>query len=162
MSLSRYDPFMGSSALYDPFSLFLGAPLGGGGGGQLSSSSSRAGQMQQQLMRPMNLDVKGEDARALSLEGERGAGGGGFGEEERGEEERQTNDDASDDASDERRCERWTTTSTTANKQLRFLISLTLSFLIFSLLSHRDRQPVRDPRRRARSRALEGQPLGGR
>ena len=57
MALSRYDPFMGSS-LYDPFSLFLGAPLGGGG----QVSSSRGGQQQQlatAFARPMHLDVKG-------------------------------------------------------------------------------------------------------
>ena len=52
MALSRYDPFMGS-ALYDPFSLFLGTPLGGGG----QVSSSRGGL--EQRLRPIHLDVKG-------------------------------------------------------------------------------------------------------
>ena len=52
MALSRYDPFM-SSALYDPFSLFLGTPLGGGG----QVSSSRGGL--EQRLRPIHLDVKG-------------------------------------------------------------------------------------------------------
>ena len=50
MALS--DPFMGS-ALYDPFSLFLGTPIGGGG--QVSSSRG----VLEQRLRPIHLDVKG-------------------------------------------------------------------------------------------------------
>jgi hypothetical protein len=63
MALSRYDPL--GTALYDPFSLFLGAPMGGMMSGGQVSSSSRGGQMQQQqqlstsFVRPLHLDVKG-------------------------------------------------------------------------------------------------------
>ena len=66
MALSRYDPFMGSS-LYDPFSLFLGAPLGGGGGGGQLSSSRGGGQQQlsTSLVRPLHLDVKGNEGCSL-------------------------------------------------------------------------------------------------
>ena len=94
MALSLYDPFMGS-ALYDPFSLFLGTPIGGGG--QVSSSRG----VLEQRLRPIHLDVKGcpflfflfhcfslfcsfpSRRRQVSLKGERAGGkvradGGGF------------------------------------------------------------------------------------
>lgn len=68
MALSRYDPFLGGSSLYDPFSLFLGAPLGGG---QLSSSSSlsRGGgqQLSMAFARPLHMDVKGKAVLSLFL-----------------------------------------------------------------------------------------------
>ena len=68
MALSRYDPPFSLGLYNDPFSLFLGAPLGGGGGQLSSSWSSRGGggggggqlSASSAFVRPLALDVKGE------------------------------------------------------------------------------------------------------
>lgn len=55
MALSRYDPFLGGSSLYDPFTLFLGAPLGG------SLSRGVGQQLSMAFPRHLHMDVKETD-----------------------------------------------------------------------------------------------------
>ena len=170
MALS--DPFMGS-ALYDPFSLFLGTPIGGGG--QVSSSRG----VLEQRLRPIHLDVKGcpflfflflcffpfcsfpSRSIQVSLKGKELAG-------KRGRMEA----DFAEKAKQRRRRSRFVVAAShrrvvvagNACIQTRTLSSTTLLILSSppppnSPKKRRDRQGVRDSRRRPRRRGLPRQPL---